>query len=270
MRSILLLSLLLTLSSPTATLADEEAPAAGPEAPPPEVAEPAATADEEAFDEEAFDDFAEFEEEFAGATNPVWDPLIGYNRAAFTFNDRTYLWIWKPLATGWSWIIPEPARVSLNKAFHNYRTPSRFGNALFQGKLVRAGTELGRLFVNTTIGLAGFFDPAEAWFGMAPPPNEDFGQTLGVWGLGDGFAFTIPLLGPSSLRDGLGMVPDIAMSPITYFVSTPISLGITTFEIFNRSSLHLVEYEAIKKDALVPYTFFREGYKQYRDKEIER
>lgn len=217
-------------------------------------------------------EFSEFEDELdieEGAAKEVFDPLIGYNRFMFRFNDKVWFWVWKPMSKGYSLVVPEPVRVSLNRVFYNFYTPVRFGNSLFQLKFERAGLELGRLLVNTTIGLAGFFDPADKWLGWIRPPPEDFGQTLGRYGVGEGFPLVLPLLGPSNLRDGFGWIPDILMCPHIYFLSTRESVGIAAGKYFNLSSLHLGEYESFKKDALDPYTFFRNAYKQNRDKRIK-
>jgi len=218
--------------------------------------------------------FDEFDNEFGppkeeGPAKKIFDPLRGYNRLMYHFNDKVFLYAWKPLAKGYAKVVPEPARVAVNRAFFNFRFPVRFGNCLFQLRFKKAGVELGRFLVNSTVGLAGFFDPSDKWLGWQAPQSEDFGQTLGRYGVGDGFPIVLPFFGPSNVRDGLGMIPDIFMNPVAYFISTEESVEIASGEVFNKSSLHLEEYESLKKDALDPYTFLRDVYKQNRDKRIQ-
>ena len=220
------------------------------------------------------DDFSDFDDEFgeeamqAAGTSKVFDPLRGYNRAMFHFNDKFYFWFAKPLARGYGFIVPKPARKSVNMAFHNLRFPLRFVGSLFQLKFKRVGIETGRFLVNSTIGIGGLFDPAKRWFKWDRPGDEDLGQALAHYGIGDGFPIVLPFLGPTNLRDGLSFIPAIFLNPVIYVADTPTSLAVTTGEQFNFISLHLGEYESMKKDALDPYTFMRDAYKQNRDKHI--
>jgi phospholipid-binding lipoprotein MlaA len=144
---------------------------------------------------------------------------------------------------------------------------------MLQGKLERVGIETARFVVNTTIGLLGFFDPADAWWHLKPH-EEDFGQTLGHYGLGDGFPLQLPLLGPSNARDTVGVVPDSFLSPIDWFyqgsaIINPLFLGAFILEIVNKTSLNIGVYENFKKEALDPYTLMRDAYKQNRDARIK-
>lgn len=216
-------------------------------------------------DESEFDEFEEFGgEEEAGR---VSDPLGGYNRFMFNVNDKFYYWVAKPLTRGYGYVVPEPARVSIGKAFNNLYSPLRFVNCALQLKFKKAGTELGRFVVNSTVGLGGLFDPAGRYLKWHDN-DEDFGQTLGHYGVGDGFPLVLPLLGQSNLRDGLSIIPGIIVHPVTYAAATETSVAVKTGEQFNWISLHIGEYESVKKDALDPYTFIRDAYKQKRDKEI--
>jgi phospholipid-binding lipoprotein MlaA len=239
------------------------APAAGPEG----GGDRAASASADA-------DFAEFDDEFGeeasveAGTKKVFDPLRGYNRLMFRVNDKFYFWFAKPLARGYGFLVPEPARASFGKAFYNLRFPLRFVGSLFQLKFKKAGTELGRFVVNSTMGVGGLFDPADRWLGWQRPSEEDLGQILGHYGVGDGFPIVLPLLGQTNLRDGLATVPEFFLNPVWYVADTPTNLGVSAGEQFNFISLHIGEYESIKKDALDPYTFVRDAYKQNRDKKI--
>lgn len=218
----------------------------------------------------ADEDFGDFEDEFASATGEnrkVFDPLRGYNRFMFKFNDKFYYWLLRPTAKGYRKVMPQPARTLVSRAFHNLHFPLRFVNNVLQLKFKGAGIELGRFLVNSTAGVGGLFDPADKWLKMRPH-EEDFGQTLGRYGVGDGFPIVLPLLGQTNLRDGLGMVPNYLVYPVTYLADFEANFGVAAGEKFNYVSLHMDEYESIKADALDPYVFIRDAYKQNRDKEI--
>ena len=223
-------------------------------------------------------DFNEFEKEFGDVTldtqeKGVSDPLRGYNRFMFNVNDKLYFWILKPVAQGYGAVIPEGGRVAINRFFKNLSFPIRFVNNALQGKLERAGIEITRFAVNTTIGLLGFFDPADEWCDLKPY-EEDFGQTLGHYGAGDGPPLQLPLLGPSNLRDTAGIVPDLYLSPIDWLSQSssflnPIFLGAFILDTINKTSLRIGVYENFKKEALDPYTLMRDAYKQNRDARIK-
>ncbi|MBI4676728.1 MAG: VacJ family lipoprotein [Elusimicrobia bacterium] len=220
-------------------------------------------------------DFEQFEGEFGkdkeGETKKVFDPLRGYNRAMFHFNDKFYLWVAKPMATFYGWIIPEPGRVALARAYMNLAFPVRFVGSGLQAKWAGAGAEFGRFLVNSTLGLGGFFDPAEAWFGWELV-DEDIGQAFGRWGIGPGFPVVLPILGQSNLRDGVALAGQGYLSPLNpvyNLVEWDVYLAATAGGHFNYISLHLGEYEKVKKDALDPYTFIRDAHLQNREKRIK-
>ncbi len=214
------------------------------------------------------DPFALEEEFTAGATEPVSDPLIGYNRLMTQVNDKIYFWLLKPVAQGYRAVVPEGARLAVGRFFRNLLMPVRFANNLLQLKPKRAGTELARFLVNTTVGVLGFGDPAANRFGLQAYP-EDFGQTLGHYGVGSGFHLVLPLLGPSNLRDTLGLIPDYFLDPVSYIEETDVQLAVRAYDRVNYTSLHIGEYESLKKDAVDLYTFLRDGYEQRRNKQIE-
>lgn len=214
-------------------------------------------------------DFDEFESTQSTAALPgSWDPLRGYNRAVFAFNDRFYFYLAKPIARGYGFVLPKVVRVGINKGFHNFRFPLRFVNCILQFKVKKAGTELGRFVVNSSLGIGGLFDPADKWFKWRRPSEEDFGQTLAFYGVGDGFPLVLPLLGQSNLRDAVGLAPGYLVNPLHYVADWETSLAVGTGEELNYISLHIGDYESIKKDALDPYSFIRDAYKQNRDKKI--
>jgi phospholipid-binding lipoprotein MlaA len=215
--------------------------------------------------EELFGDEEEAEEILIG------DPLEGYNRAVFWINDKFYFYLAKPVARGWRAVAPRPVRTSLGNFFSNLFAPVRAANCLLQGKVDDFGNEVGRFMVNTTVGILGFSDQAKKMTGIGPK-KEDFGQTLGVWGFGQGFYFVLPLLGPSSLRDTTGLVGDFFLDPIYW--SAPerqiLYLAVKGGNYVNTTSLDKDTYEGIKRQALDPYVFIRNAYAQKRDADVAK
>ncbi len=195
------------------------------------------------------------------------DPIEPVNRAIFIFNDRAYFWVLKPVARGYSAVVPEAWRASVRNFFSNLATPIRFVNNLLQGKIRGAGTELLRLGINSTIGMGGLFDPATTGFHIAKR-DEDFGQTLGRYGLGGGFYIVWPLLGPSSARDTVGMVGDGFLDPVNYLPDPWVIVGIKAFKTENNVSLSIGDYEALTESALDPYVAVRDAYVQNRAKKV--
>ena len=211
----------------------------------------------------------ELEDEFESiSAEPVIDPLSGYNRVMTQVNDRVYFWLFKPIAQGYRAVVPEGARLAVGRFFRNLLMPVRFANNLLQLKPKRAGTELARFALNTTFGVLGFGDPAADRFDLQAYP-EDFGQTLGHYGVGNGFHIVLPLLGPSNLRDTLGLIPDYFLDPVSYIEGSDARLAVRAHERVNHTSLHIGEYESLKKDAVDLYTFLRDSYEQHRVKQIE-
>ena len=215
----------------------------------------------------------EFADEFEDETKEVFDPLEGYNRMMTNVNDKIYLYAFNPLSEGYAFVMPKPVRVGVSNAFDNLKFPIRFVNNILQLKFDHSIKELGRFMVNSTVGVLGLFDVATK--AGIKRYDEDFGQTLGYWGVGSGFHIVLPFLGPSNLRDTLGFAVDTAISPRTdtglkYQIpnNNLESLGYASLYYINKNSLHLGEYENLKKDALDVYTFFRDSYEQKRAKEI--
>ena len=228
------------------------------------------------FDEEEFDD-SEFSDEFsADADEEIFDPLSGYNRVVTSFNDGLYVYILDPvLFRGYNY-IPEPARVSVNNFFENLYYPVSLTNNILQLKIQNSGTETLRFVINSTLGVLGLFDPARSWFGLEPH-QEDFGQTLGHYGVGSGFHIVLPFFGPTNLRDLSGDFIDFYVNPIYYVDVRKYNIvnnmyqgwGVITYKQFNNMSTHTKEYDNVRQDALDLYPFIRDLYEQSRQKEIE-
>jgi len=193
------------------------------------------------------------------------DPLAVFNRAMFTVNDRLYFWVLKPVGGTWGKVVPSSARTGIGNFFANLRAPGRVVNALLQKKVGKAGTEIRRFAVNSSVGVLGFRDAA-ARSGIAPPSPEDFGQTLAVWNVNAGCYVVWPLLGPSTLRGTVGRFADRALDPVSYVEDArwPIAVG----ELTNRTSFEIGRYEKFKASTVDPYQDFREVYLRARNKRI--
>ena len=198
------------------------------------------------------------------------DPLEPVNRAFFKFNDKFYFWVLKPVTSGYKAIVPEDAQIGVQNFFSNLATPVRLANCLLQADFRGGGTETIRLAVNSLFGLAGFLDTAKKEFHIEKR-DKDFGQTLGVYGMGPAFYIDWPVLGPSSLRDTIGFVGDLALDFRTYVSNDPWTYMVwaaRSVERVNNSSLTMGEYEDLKKAALDPYVAVRNAYFQYRQHKI--
>lgn len=227
--------------------------------------------------EESVTQIEAFEEEFSvQETNTASDPLSGYNRVMTSFNDVFITYLLNPVAEGYAFILPEPLRIGISNAFHNIQFPIRFANNLLQFKFANSADEIKRFVVNSTIGLGGLMDPAKKHMNI-PPHDEDFGQTLGHYGVGSGFHIVLPFIGPSNVRDAVGFTVDAYASPLIYTDNLENykipdnrdhSIAILTGEVINKTSLHLGEYESLKKDAIDLYPFLRDTYEQKRNSDI--
>jgi len=222
--------------------------------------------DDDMLDE--FEDETEIQERY--------DPFNGYNRVMTDFNDNLYVHILTPTADGYKYLVNQGVRESVDNFFNNLYFPVRFVNNVLQGKLSNATEETGRFIVNTTIGILGLFDVAKSEFGLEAH-KEDFGQTLGFYGVGSGPHIVLPFFGPSNLRDTISMVPDSYLSPIDYTDRSWITLTDTwpeylatrSYDEINTFSLNSDQYEKLKEDAVDLYPYLRDIYEQYRDKQIE-
>ncbi len=200
----------------------------------------------------------------------IADPLEPINRIFFTFNDKLYFWLLKPIAKGYGKVVPEPARVGIRNFFSNLLMPIRLINCLLQGKLKAAGTETIRFIINSTVGFLGVQDVAKNE-GHLEVHEEDLGQSLGVYGLGPGIYINWPIFGPSSLRDTVGMIGDFFLDPVNYAVTrTKYRIAVKGYDKVNSTSLTIGEYESLKKAALDPYVAVRDAYFQYRRNLIKK
>jgi phospholipid-binding lipoprotein MlaA len=194
-----------------------------------------------------------------GAAN---DPLEPLNRKIFWFNDKADVYAIEPVARGWNFVMPLPVQHSVENFFDNLDFPSLFVNDVLQGKPRAAAIEMSRFILNTTIGIGGLFDPA-GWWGVKGTV-EDFGQTLGRWGIPGGPYLVLPILGPSNPRDSVGLAADAQMRVYPYFVSFFVTSAATVVRTVNLRSLFLKEVKSGKESALDYYVFVRDAYEQRR------
>lgn len=206
------------------------------------------------------DDFGEEQEV------KVYDPLEPVNRVFFTLNDRLYFWLLKPVGKVYSAVLADEAvRGCIASAFHNVLAPVRVVNNLLQGKFKESGTEMARFAINTVLGAAGLGDPAAEEFGLARA-DEDFGQTLGFYGVGEGLYICWPLLGPSTARDTVGMAGDYFLNPLQYILAADpgTNAALTALKVENAATLHGKDYEGLVSEAFDPYISLRDIYYQHR------
>ena len=231
--------------------------------------------------EELFDPFAKADEE-----SDEYDPWEPFNTSVFEFNRKLDKYALKPVAQGYDFIIPDFVQVGISNMFYNLRFPQRFLNNVFQGKVKGAGIEVGRFLLNTTVGYAGFLDLAKEIDLVTP--DEDFGQTLGFYGMKPGPYLVLPFLQPFTVRDFAGYVTDIFLNPINWLVApiievegipsliahknrtttTLLQIGVRVGEIVNERSRNLEKFQGVEEATLDLYTAVRNAYLQSRTRAI--
>jgi phospholipid-binding lipoprotein MlaA len=199
----------------------------------------------------------------------IADPLEPVNRFFFYFNDRLYFLVLKPTATLYSHLLTKDIRICIGNAFANILAPVRVVGNVLQGKMGNATIELQRFVLNSTIGVAGLADVAKNEFKLRPR-EEDLGQTLGFYGAGPGPYINWPILGPSNVRDSIGMLGDLFLDPLNYLAGNIyVRAAIYGGEKVNYTSLTVGDYELFKETSLDPYTAVRDAYQQFRQGRIE-
>lgn len=189
------------------------------------------------------------------------DPLEGFNRAMFAFNDVAYRYALIPLASGYVKVVPLPVRNSVTNLFYNLKTPIYFVNNLLQLEGALACRNLARFVINSTLGLAGLFDPAADWFGLERA-EAHFDDTLMKYGAGYGAYLVLPFFGPSDLRDGTSAITDYLLNPITYLMDDPEKFGVKAFDYLQDYSSDAERYEVLREKSDDPYILFRNLYLQ--------
>jgi phospholipid-binding lipoprotein MlaA len=215
--------------------------------------------------ETALDAPVEYELEESEEEEFDHDPWQGFNRRTFAVNDAIDRFFFEPLATGWSWVTPEYFRVRLRQFFRNLNFPGYFLNPLLQGDPRQSGVALGRFVLNTTIGIVGFFDPADHHFGLEER-EEDFGQTLAVWGTPPGPYIVLPVLtAPGSTSRDLSALPiDSVLNVGDSILLGFLVPGVTIVRGVNQRALVLEEVREARDAAFDWYVFTRNAYLQRR------
>jgi phospholipid-binding lipoprotein MlaA len=232
--------------------------------------------------DEPLDPFARADEG-AGEEYDPWEPM---NTNIFEFNRQVDRFVLKPVAKGYNFVMPDLVQVGISNIFSNLRFAPRFLNNVFQGKVKGAGIELGRFLINSTIGIAGFFDLAKEVDLVTS--EEDMGQTLGFYGVRPGPYLVLPFLPPFTVRDFVGYVGDVFLNPINWLVvpiievnhvpsviahknrmtSSIIQSGSRVGQIVNERSRNLEKYQGVEEATLDLYTAVRNAYLQTRERAI--
>ena len=204
-----------------------------------------------------------------GVPDTVYDPIEPFNRAVFFVNDQFDTYLLRPLAFAYGWVTPEPVRLAVRRAFLNLGSPARFANDLLQLEVEDAGETGARFLINSSIGVAGLVDVAEN-IGLPHHPS-DFGQTLHSYGAGAGPYIMVPLLGPTTLRDGAGRIVDTVFDPFTYMLDDwPEGLALGAGAgLVKREELFVV-LDDVKLNSVDYYAGIRALYYQDRATDLRR
>jgi phospholipid-binding lipoprotein MlaA len=189
------------------------------------------------------------------------DPWESWNRGVYKVNDVLDRGFAKPVAKTYVRVVPQPLRTGISNFFANLNTPTVMFNDALQGKFLAAANDLGRFVLNSTVGIGGLLDPATS-AGLARN-DEDFGQTLGVWGVHAGPFVELPLLGPSDLRDAPAKLVDTYTNPRQYIHNNWIKYGLYGVDLVDRRS-SLLSLDDTLKRVYDPYAFVRDAYLQRR------
>ena len=189
------------------------------------------------------------------------DPWESWNRGVYKVNDKLDRAIARPVARAYVSVVPQTLRTGVSNFFDNLGMPTVMINDALQGKILASFTDLGRFVMNSTFGLGGLFDPASR--AGIPHNNEDFGQTLGKWGVHPGPFIELPILGPSDLRDGPSKLVDAYTNPQQYIKNTGIRWGLYgAYLVETRAAL--LSLDDTLKTIFDPYAFIRDAYLQRR------
>lgn len=204
---------------------------------------------------------------FAAPAKPVNDPLEPVNRAIFSFNQAADTYFIRPIVVGYRYVAPQAIRTRLGNVSDNLMEPINFMNAMLQGDFSQGMVTFWRFLINSTVGIAGIHDVAKE--AGLPRRAEDFGQTLGAWGVDSGPYLVLPLLGPSNARDLGGFVADIFTSPLTYYVDRADLIAISVAQAGITRDRLFDPIDQINQSALDPYATYRSIYEQRRSAQVE-
>jgi phospholipid-binding lipoprotein MlaA len=214
-------------------------------------------------DEYLEDDFDTSVEGKVGQVD-IYDPLEPLNRVFFEFNDKLYFWVLKPAKTGYTYAVPTEFRQCFRNFFNNLFSPIRLVNNILQGRFGDAGVVISRLLINSTAGVFGFADAAFTEYGLEPR-YADFGQTLALYGFGEGIYINWPALGSSHIRSSFGFIGDGLANPVSYLDMTiGQRVAYLTTRRINSLSLRPGTYEDLVKYSLDPYITVRQSFYDFR------
>lgn len=196
----------------------------------------------------------------------VNDPIEGFNRSMFGFNEKVDENVLKPVATGYKNVVPSPARTGVTNFYNNFEDAWSAVNSLLQLKFEHAASNTMRVLVNTTLGFGGLLDWGSEM--RLQRYNEDLGQTFGYWGVGEGPYVVWPFLGPSTARDSFALPVDLAVGPGLIIDSTPVSIGVSALNVVNTRA-NLLDSTALLDDIVLDkYIFVRDGFLQRRRSQV--
>jgi phospholipid-binding lipoprotein MlaA len=200
----------------------------------------------------------------------VADPLEPLNRATFKLNDGFYSFVFKPISKGYTTVFPKPVRQGIDNVYDNAKFPVRFVNSGLQGKFQRAGQEVQKFSVNTFAGFGGLIKQSDRIPSLTAVPEEDSGQTLATWGVGHGPYIVLPILGPSTAREVVGLAGDYALNPINWGFALKGDANDWAWippagNNLRQLPLQLEKYDDSKANAIDPYTAVRSTYIQNRN-----
>ena len=201
-----------------------------------------------------------------GAGSDPKDPWEKFNRSSFAFNQKIDSYVLRPIAKGYQWAVPEAMRDSIGNVFGNLSEPANILNNSLQGKGEGALVSLFRLMINSTLGVGGLFDVAGTAANQ-PERAEDFGQTLAVWGVGNGPYFVIPFVGPSTLRDSAGLIVGYFSEPMTYADNDWVEWGMWGLKVLDYRERMLPATDLLE-GAVDPYLMAREAYLSARNNAV--
>ena len=194
------------------------------------------------------------------------DPLEPINRGVFGFNERFYAWVVDPVASAYQWAVPGSGRRALRRFFLNLSEPVTIVNDLLQLQPVRATSSGARFVINSTAGVAGFFDPATAW-GIGAHTSH-FGETLAIYRVGSGPYLVVPVMGPSTVRDAFGEIVDGLIRPDTWLLTPGTRLVISAGGGFISYEVHRERLDALRDTSVDFYVALRSAYLMDRDARI--
>jgi phospholipid-binding lipoprotein MlaA len=228
---------------------------------------PAAVEPAGAVEDTAPDPLFDDDEEWMATDYQSRDPFEGANRVVLSINERIDWLVFDPVTKLYRLALPEAIRRGVHRALANANAPPVIVNKLLQLRFKEAGIAVGRFALNSTAGFGGLFDAAkEAGWNY---DHADFGQTLAQWGSPSGPYLIVPLLGPSTARDGVGDVVDLFFNPVTYFLGPVPQIFSSSGYGFSRREANLETIHALRDSSIDYYSVLRSAYLQHRDAALE-